>query len=176
MSRWALAAVAMVVVVGVAAMPHQAAPQIGYVSTELIIQRMPGFAQAESTFNVEIASYRQEVERLQAALDSASRAFDQQQVVLSPTARQERLQELQRMQQQYVNRQQELTERAQARRDELMRPLEDRAQRVIDGLRAERNLSVIFDIASPTNQLISADPALDLTQVVVNRLRGGQDR
>ncbi len=76
------------------------------------------------------------------------------------------------MQQQFEQRSGELSTLAQRRQQELMAPLQDRIQRVIDGLRAERNLAVIFDIGAPGNNILSADPGLDLTSTVVGRLTG----
>lgn len=179
MHRWTLAALAVVIVAGVAAIPRppnsltqQGASVIGVVSTETILQQTPGFAQAESTFNAEMASYQEEVERLRGGLDSAAAAFQQQSLVLTPTVREERMDELRRLQQRFEQRSSELSDLAQGRQRQLLAPLEDRIQRVIDGLRAERNLAVVFDIASPANNIVSADPSIDLTQVVIGRLRG----
>ena len=58
------------------------------------------------------------------------------------------------------------------RQQELIGPLEDRIQSVIDGLRAERNITMVFDVSAPGNNIISADPVLDITSVVVSRLTG----
>ena len=118
-------------------------------------------------------SFQAEVEQLQQTFDSAVAAFDQQSPMLSQTARQERMEELRQMQQQAETRSQELTQRAQRRRAELVAPLEDRIQSVIDGLRAERRIALIFDVAAPGNNIISADPTLDLTALVVQRLNSG---
>lgn len=174
MGRWAFGALAVLLVAGVAALPQapQGASPIAYVSTQLILRQTPGFAQAESTFNAEMQSSRTEVEQLQRQLDSAVAQFDQQSVVLSPTARQERMTELRERQQRFEQRSSELQARMQQRQQELMAPLEDRIQRVIDGLRAERNIGVVLDVSSPTSDVVSADPTLDLTQVVIQRLRG----
>ncbi|NIM48196.1 MAG: hypothetical protein GTO22_02890 [Gemmatimonadales bacterium] len=176
MARWGVGALVVLVVVGIGAIPASRSQGqdrgIGYVSTEIILRQTPGYAEAESTFNAEMASWRAEVEQLQQTLDSAMRAFDQQSIVLSPTARQEKMDELQRLQQQYTQRANQLTERANQRQRELMAPLEERIQLVIDGLRAERNLSLIFDVSAPGSNIISADPVLDLTTVVVRRLTG----
>ncbi|MFQ6045351.1 MAG: OmpH family outer membrane protein [Gemmatimonadales bacterium] len=180
MGRWALAALAVILAAGVAAIPagsdspseQQASRGVAFVSTEAILQQTPGFQQAESTFNAEMASYQNEVQRLRTELDSALNAFQQQSLVLTPTVRQERMDELQRLQQRYDQRSSELSDLAQQRQRELLAPLEDRIQRVIDGLRAERNIGLVFDVASPANNIISADPGLDLTQVVIGRLRG----
>jgi outer membrane protein len=177
-STLGLFAIGLVLVVGVAAVPsavseYQAGPRIGFLSTEVILRQTPGYAVAESTFNAEMVSYQQEVDRLQQQLDSAVALFDQQQTMLSATARQERMDQLRQMQSQAETRGTELQNRAQQRRGELVAPLEDRIQRVIDGLRAERNLSVVFDVASPGNNIVAADPMLDLTSEIVQRLNAG---
>lgn len=178
MTRIGLGAVAVLAVVGIAAMPAQApvqnGPRIGIVATEIILRQTPGYAQAESTFNADLTSWRQEVETLQQQLDSAITAFDQQSVVLSPTARQERQEELRSLQQRYTTRATELQQRAEERRSELVGPLEERIQSVIDGIRAERNLMAIFDVSSPSNTIISADPVIDLTTTVVRRITAAE--
>ena len=171
-----MGAAAVLSVVGVAALPSsspQDAPRLAIVASEVVLRQTPGYAQAESTFSADLASWRQEVESLQRQLDSAATAFDQQSVVLSPTARQSKTDELRQLQQQYQTRATELQQRAEQRRQELVGPLEERIQTVIDGLRAERNLTLVFDVSAPGNNIVSADPVIDLTTTVVRRLNSG---
>lgn len=170
---WALIAVTVLLVAGVAAIPQQPGTIIAFVELDLILPQMPGYAEAESTFAEDVASYQDEVEALRVSLDSAARAYQQQEPMLSPTVRQQRQGELQQMQQQGMTREQELTQRAQERNAELLSPFESRIQAVIDGLRAERNLGIIFNVSTPGNQVISADPSLNLTSVVIQRITGG---
>ncbi|MDH3456412.1 MAG: OmpH family outer membrane protein [Gemmatimonadota bacterium] len=173
----ALSALGVLGIAGVAAIPTSSVQnpmQFAYVSTEVILRQTPGFVAAESTWNAEVTSYRAEVQILQRQLDSALTAFNQQAIVLSPTARQEKQTELQRLNEQLQQRTTEYSTRADERQRELMAPLEDRIQRVIDGLRAERALSAIFDVSAPGNNIVSADPVLDLTTTVVRRLTGQQ--
>jgi outer membrane protein len=179
MARWTVAALAVIVVAGVAAVPGS--PQeprqdarFGYVNSEQILRQTPGYAAAESTFASEFEVFRKEIGDLQARLDSTVRDFDQQSVVLSPSNRQAKIEEIRQMQGQFEQRSSELTQRAQERRAELVAPLEERIQGVIDGLRAERNLAFIFDVASPGNNIISADRTLDLTPMIIRRLRGDE--
>jgi Skp family chaperone for outer membrane proteins len=165
MTRLGMVAVGVLSIVGVAALPSSPAqdvPKLAIVASEIILRQTPGYAQAESTFTADLASWRQEVEALQRQLDSAATAFDQQSVVLSPTARQTKTDELRQLQQ-----------RAEQRRQELVGPLEERIQTVIDGLRAERNLTLVFDVSAPGNNIVSADPVIDLTTTVVRRLNDG---
>jgi outer membrane protein len=154
----------------------QAAPapqgaRFGWVNSQLIIRQVPGYAAAESTLNVEIGVYRTEVQRMQTQLDSMIRAYDQQQIALSPTSRQAKQQEIREMQQRLEQRYTELQSEAAERERALVAPLEERVKGVIEGIRAERNLLFIFDVGAPGNNVIAADRSLDLTAVVVQRLQ-----
>ena len=42
---------------------------------------------------------------------------------------------------------------------------------VIEGIRAERNLSIIFDAGSQTSNIIAADRTLNITDLVIQRLK-----
>lgn len=148
------------------------ATRFGWVNSQLIIRQVPGYAAAESTLNAEIAGFRDEVQRMQTGLDSMIRAFDQQQIALSPTSRQAKQREIQETQQRLEQRYTELQTQAAERERELVAPLEERVKGVIEGLRAERNLMFIFDVGAPGNNIVAADRTLDLTAVVVQRLQG----
>jgi outer membrane protein len=148
--------------------------RFAWVNSQLIIRQVPGYAQAESTLNAEIAGFRAEVQRMQTQLDSMVRAYDQQQVVLSPSSRTARQQEIREHQQRLEQRYNELQTQASQRERELVAPLEERVKGVIEGIRAERNLLFIFDVGAPGNNIIAADRGLDLTALVVQRLQGAR--
>jgi len=167
---WGLAVLPVLLLAVVAARPQQS-PTIGYVDSDQIIQQMPGYAAADSTFQNESEEWRTELQRLQTTLDSTVRAFDQESATLSETERDQKMDELQQMSRLVQQRNGELSQRAEARWSELVAPLRERGRAVIDGLRAERNLALVLDINAPG--IVSIDPALDLTAVVLTRLRGG---
>ncbi|MDH4046180.1 MAG: OmpH family outer membrane protein [Gemmatimonadota bacterium] len=170
-----LAAVGAAAAVTLAALPSppQSGSTFAVVNTEVVLQQTPGFTAAESTWNAEVAIIRADLEGLSQTLDSALRAFDQTSIGLSPTARQEKQDELQRLNRQYQQRTTDAQARAEQRQRELMAPLQTRIQAVVDGIRAERNLGLVFDVAAPGNNVMSADPTLNLTALVVRRLQGG---
>jgi len=152
-----------------------AAPQkIGFVSSRQITQQTPGYATADSTLQREITAGRDELQKLQQQLDSATRAFDQQSIALSPAAKQTKQHDLQAMQDRYTQRTNELNDRIQQRQQELFGPLNARIRAVIEGLRAEGNFAVIFDIDAQGGSVPSADPTLDLPARVLQRLRSSQ--
>jgi outer membrane protein len=148
------------------------APRFGWVNSQLIIRQVPGYAEAESTLNSEVAGFRAEVQKLQTQLDSTMRAYEREQIGLSPSNRDAKQQQIRDMQQRLQQRYDELQDQAAQRERELVSPLEERVKGVIEGLRAERNLLFIFDVGAPGNNVIAADRTLDLTAIVVQRLQG----
>ena len=120
--------------------------KVAYVNTQAILKATPGYAQAESTFAKELETYRGEVQKLQASLDSAASDFEQQSVLLSPAATRER---------------------------ELLDPIQSKVNSVIEGMRASGNYAMIFDVSAPNSGIVTADKSLDLTQKVIQQLKSG---
>lgn len=171
--RWAplaLAAIAMIVM----GARQQTSPRIGFVNIAIIMEQTPGFQEARQTFETEMQQSQQELQSLQDSLNTKVQEFEQSSVVLSPTARTERQQELQQLSQRVQQRMQQLQGQMDQRQRELLAPLEERVQTIVDGLRAERNLWAVFDVSQQTSSIISADPGLNLTEQVISRLRADQ--
>lgn len=148
--------------------------RIAYVNLQEILRRTPGYVAAESTYRRVITGYQAELQRAQQQLDSAVQAFDQQSIALSPAARQTKQKDLQAMQQRMVQRQQALQDSAQAKEDELMEPLRSRINSIIQGIRAESNYSLIVDADAGGGFVLAADPALNITARVLQRLQAAQ--
>ena len=175
-SGLALAGAALVVThaFGASAQGTRQAPpalRIAWVSSQDILRQTPGYAAAESTFARELRSSQSEIQKLQQQLDSAVQAFQQGSIGLSASARQARERELQGLQQRFQQRAQELEQRARQREKELLDPIQQRVNSVIQGLRAEGNYAFIFDADAPNSSIIAADPGLNLTSRVLERLR-----
>ncbi len=150
-----------------------AGTRIGVINSRLILQATPGWAQAESTWTRENEGYRAEVQKMQATLDSASADFDQQSVVLSPSQRQAKRTELEQQRQKLEQRYAELQQKSAQRQAELLDPLQQRVNAVIEGVRAEGNFGLIFDVAASGSGIVAVDRALDLTPRIIERLKSG---
>jgi outer membrane protein len=158
---------------GSLAAQQAASPKVAYVNTQAILKQTPGYVKAESTFTKELANYRVEVQKLQASLDSAASDFDQQSVMLSPTQRAAKRKDLQAQQQKLEQRTQELQQQAATRERELLDPIQNKVNSVIEGVRAAGNYAMIFDVSAPNNGIVTADKTLDLTQRVIQQLKAG---
>jgi len=147
--------------------------KLAYVNTQAILKSTPGYAQAESTFTKELQTYRGEVQKLQASLDSAASDFEQQSVMLSPTQRAAKRKDLEGQQQKLEQRTQELQQRAAGRERELLDPIQTKVNSVIEGVRASGNYAMIFDVSAPNSGIVTADKSLDLTDKVIQQLKSG---
>jgi len=65
---------------------------------------------------------------------------------------------------------QQLDQQMQQREQQLTAPLMERVNAVIEGVRAEQNLSFVFDVAAG-NFIVTADRSLDITALVIQRLQ-----
>ena len=64
----------------------------------------------------------------------------------------------------YQTRARQLDEQMQNRQAELIRPIMENLQKIIEQVRAEDRYAMIFDVASQTSVIVAADKSLDITQ------------
>ncbi len=143
--------------------------QIVFINSQQVVAAAPGAREAQSTLEREMGALRTEVQGMEATLDSMMTSYEQRQVMLSPEARREMQDSIRSRQREFQQRAQQMEQQAGARQAELLQPIMGRVQQVIDALRAERGYALVLDAAE--GGLISADPALDITQEVLTRLR-----
>ncbi len=147
------------------------AARLAFISSRAILDSTPGYAAAESTFFREFQAMRDEVQKLQQQLDSAVQVFDQASIALSPAAKDVKRRELQGLQDRISQRSSELDARARLRNQELLSPYQARINTIIQGIRAEGNYAMIFDADAQGNGIVAADPTLNLTSKVIERVR-----
>jgi outer membrane protein len=133
-----------------------------------IIESTPGHAEAQRTFEREIADMRTELQTQAGAVDSLLRDYQRQEALLSPQAKDQKQGEIRGLQSQLESRQAEMETQAGQRQLELLRPIFERVSSVIESIRGERNYAMVFDIS--TEGVVAADPTLDITDLVKDRL------
>jgi outer membrane protein len=142
--------------------------RIAYLNSQEVMSAAPGSAEAQAQFDAEMRGYQAEIEQLEEELRGLEQQYQQQQLTLSPEARQNREQQIQARIQQYQQRGTQLQEQAARRRAELVQPVMDEITEVIEELREQENYALILDVAA--GSIVSADPALDVTEEVIRRL------
>jgi len=145
--------------------------RIGYIDSQQILNEDPAAVRAQQAFEADLALYRAEVDQIGRDLQTLIDQYSQQEAMLSETAKANRQEEIRLKQTQYQQRISELEQQAGQRQAELVQPVMERINAVIEDIRADGAYSMIFDVAA--QGIIAADPALDLTPEVVRRLQAG---
>lgn len=144
-----------------------------YINSQALLKATPGASKAQETWNKELQHYRSEVQDLASQVDSLEQAYQRQESMLSDAAKSRKQKEIQQKRQQLQQRTQELEQQAAQRQHELMQPILNKVRGVIEKIREERGYTMVFDAAG--SGLLAADPSLDITNLVIQRLKAQGD-
>src|SRR5687768_2234812 len=154
------------------AAPATAAPaKIAYINSAALLQQAPGRAEAEAQFEREVGVYRQQIQRMDDSLRTLVVAFDRDAPKLDSVARETRRKSIGRREVEYQMRARGLDSTMQARQAQLVKPIMERVQGVIEAIRTEDGYAMIFDVGAQTSVVVAADKKLDLTERVLARLK-----
>ena len=151
----------------------QTAPSIVFINSDQVMAQAPALQTAREQIQSEIQALeqqaRQELEPLQAEVQQMMTQFQQQQQMLAADKRREQQQAIATKQQELQQRAAAWDQRAQERQQELLAPVLDRINSTIEALREERGYAFILDVAA--GGVVAADPSLDVTTEVIQRLQ-----
>jgi outer membrane protein len=149
-----------------------AAPaKIGYINSALLLQQAPGRSDAEAQFEREVGVYRQQIQRMDDSLRTLVASFDREAPKLDSVAREARRKSIGMREVEYQTRARGLDSTMQARQAQLVKPIMERVQNVIEAIRTEDGYAMIFDVGSQVSVVVAADKKLDLTDRVLARLK-----
>jgi outer membrane protein len=152
--------------------PAAASPtKIGYINSALLLQQAPGRAEAEAQFDREVGVYRQQIQRMDDSLRTMMATFDREAPKLDSVTRESRRTTIGQREIEYQGRARGLDSTMQARQAQLVKPIMERVQAVIESIRAEDGYAVILDVGSQVSVVVAADKRLDLTDRVLSRLK-----
>ncbi len=146
-------------------------PKFGYVNSAAILSQAPGRAEAEAQFNTEVKTYQAQLQRMSDSLQTLAATFDKEAPKLDSTTRETRAKSIRAREADYQSRARNLDQQMQNRQAELVRPLMEQLQKIIETVRAEDNYAMIFDVGSQTSVIVAADKSLDITDKVLTRLK-----
>ena len=143
--------------------------KIGYIDTRLILQEAPGAQEARATLETEMRGFQNQLQMMQDSLQAMMTDYQQKSLVMSADAKQKREQEIIQKRTGWEQRAEELQQQAAQRQQQVMEPIMQRVETVISQVREAEGVAIVFDVASDV--IVSADPALDLTAKVIERLK-----
>lgn len=157
------------VLMGVGAHSTLEAQSVAYIDSQVILAEAPGAQDAQAEFTRVRENLEAEAERLGNELEQLIATYQQQESLLNASVRASRQEEIRTREQQYQTRLQEMDEQLATTRNRLLEPIVNQMTEAIEAIRVTAGYSIIFDTAGQS--IVAADPALDVTPVVLARLR-----
>src|SRR5580765_8349656 len=139
-----------------ASQPAPAGVKIGYINSALLLQQAPGRAEAEAQFDREVGVYRQQIQRMDDSLKTMMAAFDRDAPKLDSATRQSRRTTIGQREIEYQGRARGLDSTMQARQAQLVKPIMERVQSVIETIRAEDGYAMILDVGAQVSVVVAA--------------------
>ncbi len=146
----------------------QTNPQLRYVHSQAILAQSPEAGVARDQFKRDMLPYENELRGIEERISQLLAQYGAQQLTLTPETRNLRQQEIVDLRSSYETRVQEIEVEAARRQEELMSPIMEKINTIIQQLRIEGGYAFIFDASA--GALLAADESLDLTAEVVRRL------
>lgn len=151
---------------------QEASSGIAFLDSQRIIQEAPGYQEANDAFNRTAAGWQDTLEQKRTTLQQMFDDYKKQEVILSPEMKTERQQEMLRLEQEaqtYFEQKFGPEGEANLRQAELLQPIIERVNQVIEEARRELGYAVVFDLND--GAVIAGDPAHNITDEVVRRLK-----
>ena len=162
--------VLLILAVGLLAISTLQAQKFAYVDTEYILNKIPEFKQAQDKLDDFSADWQKEIEGKYEDVEQMYRAYQQQRVLLSDSMKKKREEAIitkennaKNLQQKYFGPEGGLY----SKRQELIRPIQDKIHDAIQQLAANNKYQVIFDSSSDlimlykNNNLDKSDKVLE---------------
>lgn len=146
-------------------------PKIVYVNSQKIIAQAPGRADAEAQFQKEMDQYKAQVQKMGDSLQTMVADYQKAEPTLSQSVKATRTKDLRDRQQAYQQHVQQLEQTAQQREAELVRPIMEQINKIIEQVRTENGYAFILDAGSQAGVVVAADSSLDITEQVIKRLQ-----
>jgi outer membrane protein len=148
------------------------AQRFGYVDTQVIVEKMPEYAQAQIEIEKQAEIWRKEVEEKQAAVQKMRIDFEAEKVLLPEDLRKQRMAAIDAKEKEVMDFQNKMfgiEGQIYQKRLELMKPIQDKVYAAVEKVARKRRLSFIFDKAGDL-VMIFADPTHNYTDIVMEEL------
>jgi outer membrane protein len=121
-------------------------------------------------FNATLQSKQADGQKRQQELDDAQKKFQTQERTLSETAKANLQKDIDRRNTELQRFNEDSQKELQSLRDELLRPIAEKANAILNQLAAELGYTLVVDISNPQNNVVWFNPANDITAELTRRI------
>lgn len=151
--------------------PPAGPPKFAFIDSRIVIEKAPGRAAAESTFQKEYEAARVQIQKMQDTLQAMISAYQKTQGTMTAVSKELKEKEIQDKQNLFETRANILDQQMQKRQSDLVQPIMAQVRQVLDAIRLEESYTMIFDVGTQVGVIVAADSSLNITDKVISRLK-----
>lgn len=125
---------------------------------------------ASDKFNVTLKAKQADVEKRQRDLEESQKKLANGTITLSATAKADLQRDIDRKTTELQRLNDDTQKELQGLRDELLRPIAERATAALNAMAAAEGYTLVIDISNPENNVIWANPKNDITAELIKRI------
>ncbi len=163
--------IALAVLVAFLALPTFA-QKYAYIDSEYILENMPDYVEAQAELDRVAVEWQKEIEKQFASIDSMYKKYQTEAITLPENMKQKREEAIinaeqaaKDLQKKRFGKDGDLTKK----REELVKPIQDRVFTAIDEYAKEKGYAFVFDVAGSMT-IIYADPKWDINDQIMQKL------
>lgn len=146
--------------------------RFGYIDTDFILGKMPEYKEAQQEIDQLTTAWAKEVEDMNKAIMSMHAALEAEQVLLTEEMKNERSAAIRKKEEEMKEYQKKVFGFGGLlflKKQELMKPVQDKVWDAVDKVAKQNNLAIVFDKAGDL-VMIYTDPRFDYTDFVLDEL------
>lgn len=149
------------------------AQRFAYVDTEYILGKIPEYKQAQDELDAISGQWKSQIETMYGEIDQMYKKYQAEQYLLDENTKRQREEEI-------IKKEREVKDYQQSKfgfegelfqkRQELVKPIQDRVYNAITDLAQTRNFDFIFDKSSSGSNMLYASPKHDQSETIIKAL------
>ena len=165
------AAIAALAVVGVPGLVPAQVVKVAVVNSRLLLQNAPGVAERQAMLKREGDAFEAQMTRMTDSLKSMDKALKAEAAALSPPVLATRQKAFDDLLAKFTRQSDSICSVAERRQGDVLQPVIDQVNKVLQDIRTEDGFTVIFDIGADATPIVAYDKNLDITDRVLDRIK-----
>lgn len=149
------------------------APKLGYINSAELLQGMPDVTKADNDLKVFAKAYQDQLETMSKEYEKKVKDYQAGQAAMSDAVKEVKAKEIQDLQARMESTNQSATEKVQKKKEDLYKPILEKADKAIKAVAAEKGYDYVFD--SSAGGLLYAKETENILEAVKTKLgvKGG---
>jgi outer membrane protein len=142
--------------------------KLGYINSQELLSLMPEVTQAEKDLQAFAKTYQDQLEAMAKEYEKKIQEFQVQEKTMTEAVKEVKIKEIQQLQERIESTQQSAQEKVAAKKQEVYKPLLEKADKAIKDVAKEKNYDYIFDASA--GMLLFAKDSDDILSFVKAKL------